>query len=138
MSLSVGQRKTGECMQDFRGLKVWQKGHALTLDVYRATMNFPKEEMYSLTSQLRRASSSIPANIAEGCGYRGDAQLVRFMQIAMGSASEVEYHLLLAKDLGFLKDKLYEQLEGAITELKRMLASFIATLKPAKTERLND
>jgi four helix bundle protein len=125
-------------VQDFRRLKVWQKGHALTLDVYKATVNFPKEEVYGLASQLRRASSSIPANIAEGCGYRGDTQLVRFMQIAMGSASEVEYHLLLAKDLGFLKYKLYEQLQSATTEVKRMLSSFIATLKPAKTERLND
>ncbi len=125
-------------MQDFRELKVWQKGHALTLDVYKATVNFPKEEIYGLTSQLRRASSSIPTNIAEGCGYRGDAQLVRFMQIAMGSASEVEYHLLLAKDLGFLKDKMYEQLNNGTIEVKRMLSSFIAKLKPAKSERLND
>lgn len=123
-------------MQDFRELKVWHKGHALTLEIYKATLHFPKEEVYGLTSQLRRASSSIPANIAEGCGYRGDAQLVRYMQIAMGSASEVEYHLLLARDLGFLKDKLYQQLEAATIEIKRMLASFIATLRPTKTEPL--
>jgi four helix bundle protein len=79
-------------MKDFRTLTVWQKAHQLTLAVYKATRGFPKEEMYGLTSQVRRASSSIPANIAEGCGRDGDAELARFFQIAMGSASELEYH----------------------------------------------
>jgi four helix bundle protein len=89
-------------MRDFRELKVWHKSHQLTLDIYTATRGFPREEVYGLTSQFRRSSASIPANIAEGCGRTGDAELARFMLIAMGSASELEYHLLLAHDLGFL------------------------------------
>lgn len=89
-------------MKDFRNLKVWEKSHQLALAVYKATSTFPRHELYGLTSQIRRACASIPANIAEGCGRSGDAELARFLQIAMGSASELEYHLLLARDLGFL------------------------------------
>jgi four helix bundle protein len=77
-------------MEAFRELKVWEKSHALTLAVYHVTKSFPKQEMYALTSQIRRASASIPANIAEGCGRNGDAELARFLLIAMGSASELE------------------------------------------------
>ena len=83
-------------MRDFRELKVWEKSHRLVLDVYGATGGFPREESYGLTAQLRRCSVSIPANIAEGCGRSGDAELGRFMLISMGSASELDYHLLLA------------------------------------------
>lgn len=97
-------------MRDFRDLQVWEKGHRLALSIYRATNNFPKEELYGLTSQLRRSAASIPANIAEGCGRSGDAELARFMQIVMGSASELEYHLLLAKDLNYLDPLSYEEL----------------------------
>ena len=86
-------------MKDFHDLKVWQKAHALTLTVYRITADFPRQEQYGLTSQLRRASSSIPANLAEGCGRNSDAEFIRFCTIAAGSASELEYHLLLAHDL---------------------------------------
>ena len=116
-------------MKDFRNLQVWEKAHALTLDVYKTTVSFPKEELYSLTSQIRRSSASIPTNIAEGCGRSGDAELARFMQIGMGSASELEYQLLLAHDLKYLDDKLYAELHEKVTEVKRMLASFIKTLK---------
>ena len=119
-------------MKDFRELKVWVKGHALTLAIYRVTRSFPSEEKYGLTSQLRRASVSIPANIAEGCGRSGDAELSRFMQIAMGSASEVEYHLLLAKDLDYLDAPGYTKLERSTLEVKRMLASFITAIRPKK------
>ena len=84
-------------VKDFRELKVWQKAHQLTLTVYQLTAAFPREELYGLTSQLRRSCSSIPANLAEGCGRNGDAEFARFCSIAMGSASEVEYHLLLAQ-----------------------------------------
>ena len=90
-------------MKDFRKLEVWEKAHALTLSVYHAADPFPREELYGLTSQIRRAAVSIPTNIAEGCGRGSEAELARFLQIAMGSASEVEYELLLARDLGFLK-----------------------------------
>ena len=89
-------------MKDFRDLKVWEKAHALTLSCYQVTKPFPREEIFGLVSQIRRASASIPANIAEGCGRRGNAELHRFLQIAMGSASELEYHLLLSRDLGHL------------------------------------
>ena len=92
-------------VKDFRELKVWQKAHELTLLVYRITTAFPREELYGLTSQLRRACSSIAANLAEGCGRSGDAEFARFCSIAMGSASELEYHPLLAKDLKLIKPK---------------------------------
>jgi four helix bundle protein len=101
----------------------------LALEVYKATATFPKTKLYGLTSQMRRACVSIPANIAEGCGRGGDAELARFLQIAMGSASELEYHLLLARDLSLLNSPDYERLTGGVTEVKRMLTSFIQKLK---------
>ncbi|MGA2722097.1 MAG: four helix bundle protein [Bryobacteraceae bacterium] len=116
-------------MKDFRDLTVWQKAHELTLAVYRTTAGFPREELYGLTSQLRRSCASIPANLAEGCGRNGDAELARFCSIAMGSASELEYHLLLAKDLKLIKPKDHEALAGRATELKRMLSGLLQTLK---------
>ena len=116
-------------MRDFRELKVWKRSHGLTLAVYKATAAFPREELYGLTSQIRRASSSVPANIAEGCGREGEMELARFLRIAAGSASELEYHLLLAKDLGMLKDSDHERLAKETTEIKRMLTSFIQKLK---------
>ncbi|MBN1964148.1 MAG: four helix bundle protein [Anaerolineae bacterium] len=108
-------------MQDFRKLKVWEQAHALTLKLYRATSGFPQEEKYGLTSQLRRAMSSIPANIAEGCGREGNAELRRFLFIAMGSASEAEYFLQLTHDLGYLGTVDYEDLNTQLTAVRRML-----------------
>jgi four helix bundle protein len=116
-------------MQDFHDLKVWQKSHCLTLTVYRATRSFPKEELYGLTSQMRRSSSSIPANIAEGCGRNGKMELARFLQIAMGSASELEYHLQLALDLKLLKEIDYRDIVKEVIELKRMLTAFLKKLR---------
>ena len=116
-------------MKNFRDLKVWKKGHELVLEVYKATAMLPKEELYGLTSQMRRASTSIPANIAEGCGRGGDGELGRFLQIAMGSASELEYHVLLAKDLQLLNDRLYKRISDQVVEVKRMLATFISKLR---------
>jgi four helix bundle protein len=120
-------------MRGFRTLQVWEKAHRLTLNVYQATARYPKEEQYSLTSQTRRACSSIAANIAEGCGRGSDADFTRFLFIAMGSASELEYHLLLAHDLHFLKDQEYETLTNGATEVKRMLASLIQKTRPVQT-----
>jgi four helix bundle protein len=94
-------------MKDFRDIKVWQKAHDLTLEIYKATRSFPKDELYTLVSQIRRASVSIPANVAEGCGRGTDSELRQFLQIAMGSASELEYHLVLARDLGYLEATLF-------------------------------
>ena len=112
-------------MKDFRDLDVWRKAHSATLAVYRATADFPKEELYGLTSQMRRCSASIPANIAEGCGRRGNGEFHRFLTIAMGSASELEYHLLLPHDLGFLSQDKFGVLTPQVQEIKKMLASLI-------------
>ena len=116
-------------MKDFRSLNVWHKAHELTLEIYKATKQFPKEELYGLTSQIRRASSSIPANIAEGCGKSSNPDFARFLQIAFGSANEVEYHLLLAKDLEILDGETYSRLESKLIEVKRMLASLIGKVR---------
>ncbi len=124
-------------MQNFRNLKVWHKAHTATLSVYRRTAAFPKNELFGLTSQMRRAAASIAANIAEGCGRDGDAELARFLQIAMGSASELEYHLLLARDLELLNVPEYNRLNQDVTELKRMLATFINSIKPERSRKRN-
>ena len=116
-------------MKDFKSLKAWSKAHELTLEVYGLTKGFPRDETFGLASQLRRACASIPANIAEGCGRSGDAELARFLIIAAGSASEVEYHLLLARDLNYLSHADYGQLGEEVNELKRMLTAFIRKLK---------
>jgi four helix bundle protein len=92
----------------FRGLQIWQRAHELTLELYRTTAAFPKDELYGLTSQIRRSASSIAANIAEGCGRDGEAELTRFRRIAAGSASELEYHLLLAFDLGIIDRRRFD------------------------------
>ena len=115
-------------MKDFRELQVWQKAHELTLAVYQITANFPREELYGLTAQLRRAGSSIAANLAEGCGRNGDAELARFCSMAMGSASELEYHLLLAHDLKLIQTKDYDALDQRAVELKRMLTALLQKL----------
>jgi four helix bundle protein len=115
-------------VRDFRELKVWDKGHRLTLAIYKSTARFPREELYGLTSQMRRSCASIPANIAEDCGRDGDAELARFLRIALGSASELEYHLLLAHDLGLLYTPDHERLTKEVTEVKRMLTSFTKKL----------
>jgi four helix bundle protein len=107
--------------KDFRELKVWQKAHLLTLAVYRLTAGFPRDEVYGLTAQLRRSSTSISANLAEGCGRSGDAELAHFCSIAMGSASELDYHLLLARDLKLLVARDYTDLAERTSEVKRML-----------------
>lgn len=116
-------------MKDFRQLKVWEKSHQLALAIYNATKEFPKEELYGLTSQIRRASMSIPTNIAEGCGRNTDADFARFLQMAMGSASETEYQIILAHDLDFLSNDSYEKLHNEVEEVKRMLASLLKTLR---------
>jgi four helix bundle protein len=116
-------------LKDFRKQKVWKKAHDLALKVYRATELFPKAELFGLTGQIRRAGVSIPANIAEGCGRDTDADFGRFLQISMGSACELEYHLLLAHDLGILPDAEFEYLSNHTIEVKQMLASFIKKLK---------
>jgi four helix bundle protein len=116
-------------MRNFRELKVWERSHRLTLEVYKPTVGFPQRELYVLTSQIRRSCASIPANIAEGCGRGGNADLARFLQIAMGSATELEYHLLLAYDLILLDASDHKRLTNEVTEMKRILTSSIRSLR---------
>jgi four helix bundle protein len=122
-------------MQDFRHLEVWQVAHSMTLRLYRETASFPQSEMYGLTSQLRRAAASIGANLAEGCGRGGDADFRRFVQIAMGSASELEYHLLLARDLGLLAPQPYQDIQEQLGSVKRMLSGLLKRLRPTADSR---
>ena len=121
-------------MKDFRELRVWQGAHQLTLSVYKATSTFPREELYGITSQIRHASSSIAANIAEGCGRRGNAEFHRFLQMASGSASELDYHLLLAHDLGFLSDTNYGSLHSSLLETRKMLTALIRRVDAERSE----
>jgi len=116
-------------MEDFKSLKVWPKAHDLTMLVYQCTRTFPKDEMYGLTSQIRRAAASVGANLAEGCGRRSDPELRRFIQIARGSASELEYHLLLSRDLQFLSADEFGDVEAKVLEVQRMLASLSQRLQ---------
>lgn len=112
-------------MKDFRTLEVWQKAHALSLAVYKNTANFPKDEKFGLTSQIRRCSVSIEANVAEGCGRGGDQELRRILYIALGSASELDCELLLARDLEFVNDSSYSALYRELRSVKAMLSTFI-------------
>jgi four helix bundle protein len=116
-------------VKDYREIKVWLRSHDLTLKLYGLTKRFPKDEQFGLTSQIRRAASSIPANIAEGCGRDGYAELKRFMNIALGSACELDYFILLAGELGYIDTTITEQLAREILEIRRMLGSFIQKLK---------
>ena len=125
-------------MKDFRDLKLWDKAHHLTLKVYKVSRDFPRDELYGLTSQIRRASVSIGANLAEGCGRGSDLDFARFLQIAMGSASETEYHLLLAYDLGFLTDERYQDLNQNIQEIKHMLVSLITKLRSTSSWKISE
>jgi four helix bundle protein len=118
-------------MQDFRKLMVWKKGHELALKAYSLTTTFPKDELYGLSSQIRRAAASIPANIAEGCGRGGNAELARFLQIALGPASELEYHFLLAHDLKHLPTPEYNLVSADVSEIKRMIVGLQRRVRSA-------
>lgn len=118
-------------MKDFRKLKVWEQAHSLILDVYRLTKSFPKDELYGLSSQMRRCGGSIGANIAEGCGKRGNGEFQRFLQIASGSASELDYHFLLSRDLGYLPEAEYRRVAESLLKLRRMLTSLLTKVEAA-------
>jgi four helix bundle protein len=126
-------------VKDFKELRVWSKAHELTMLVYKLTRAFPRDEVYGLTSQVRRSAASIGANIAEGCGRRSDGEMARFLQIARGSASETEYHLLLAKDLGFLQQSDFQTAEQSVVAVQRMLTALVQKVQPrgrkSKTEQ---
>src|SRR5271167_295217 len=108
-------------MKDFRRLMVWEKAHALALRIYRSTATFPREELYGITSQMRRCSASVAANISEGCGRTGNGEFHRFLNTAAGSASELEYFLLLAHDLKFISTETYEKLQADVLECNECL-----------------
>jgi four helix bundle protein len=116
-------------MQDFKKLKVWQKSHTLAVAVYECTRAFPKEELYGLTSQMRRASVSISANISEGCGRDTANEYLHFLQIAKGSASELENYLLLCNAIGFLSTKETDRLQSLLTEIQKMLFAMLKNLR---------
>jgi four helix bundle protein len=116
-------------MQDYKKLKVWEYSHKLTVSIYKMTLLFPKEELFALTSQLRRATSSIPANIAEGCGRKTQIDFARFLNIALGSANETSYFLLLVKDIGYIKEEIYLKYDNEIEKIKAMLISLISKAK---------
>ena len=115
-------------MKDYRQLRVWQHGHALATACYRLSQSFPRHELFGLTSQLRRACASVPADIAEGCGRRGDAELRRFLNIALGSACETDYYILLAHDLGYIDEARWSALATEALELRKMLGALIQKL----------
>jgi four helix bundle protein len=126
--------ENGGLMQDFRKLQVWEKAHQFTITLYAVTQQFPREELYGLVSQMRRCSVSIPSNLAEGCGRNSSAELARFSEIAMGSASELEYQLLLSCDLGYLDYATYERLDHDLNDVKRMLNRFIQRLRQTNND----
>ena len=104
---------------------MWEKSHELALSVYHLTTSFPKEELYGLVSQLRRSAASIPSNIAEGCGRNTQSQMAYFLNISLGSASELEYQILLAKDLNFINDSVYHEQTEQVHTINRMLTSLL-------------
>ena len=122
-------------MKDFKDLRVWSKAHAMTIGVYKTTKDFPREELFGITSQMRRAASSIGANIAEGTGRRSDGELTRYLHIARGSAAELEYHLLLARDLDLLSTVKFDLLNGQVDEVQRMLTSLIQQVQPIERRK---
>ena len=122
-------------MGDSRKLDVFARAHRLTLDIYSATHRYPQDEMFGLSSQTRQAAASIGSNLAEGSGRESDRELARFTPIALGSASELEYHLLLARDLGFLAPTDWTNLDDEVRRVPRMLASLDASRPQPATAR---
>jgi four helix bundle protein len=111
-------------MRNFLNLEIWKRSHLLTLKIYKITKYFPKEEMFGLTSQMRRSSSSIPTNIAEGCGRNSNPQLGNFLQIASGSCSELQYQIILSKDLFYITEEVFNELHTDAIEVRRMIFGY--------------
>lgn len=139
MSIVVGSQKSEvrnqiflSDMRDFKELAVWKRSHELTLEIYRVTQKFPREEVFGQVSQIRRAAASIPTNIAEGCGRQTTAEFANFLNIASGSASEVEYEILLAKDIGYLTNEQYERFTKEIREIRSMLSTYMNKVRATK------
>jgi four helix bundle protein len=120
-------------MQDYRKLEVWRKAHQLTLFVYKVTQSFTANEQYNLTSQMRRAAYSIPMNIAEGCGKASKPDFARYLDISMGSASELDYQLLLAHDLNYLEEQIHEKMHAQLSVIRKMLSNLSKSVRSPKT-----
>ena len=124
-------------VRNYRELEVWEKSHKLTLELYTLSRRFPKEEVYGLTSQMRRAAVSIGANLAEGSGRRTSAELARFVRIAMGSASELDYHLLLCRDFEFISNEQYDRTVRELVRIRKMLSSLLTSIEAQIQGRAN-
>ena len=111
-------------MRDFKKLQIWQRSHQLVLDTYKATNSFPRSEQFGLTRQIRRCAVSIPSNIAEGCGKESNSEFARYLRIAMGSASELEYQVILSNDLEYIPSGTFKSLDDEVTQLKKMLVAY--------------
>lgn len=116
-------------MKNFMDLQIWHRSHQLTLEIYKLTQTFAKSELYGLTSQMRRSASSVPTNIAEGCGRSTDGDFARFLDHSMGSASELEYQLILSHDLGYIPTSSFETASSELVEIKKMLNAFLQRLR---------
>lgn len=116
-------------MKDFKELIIWQRSHKLTLSIYNLSKSFPREEIYGLTSQMLRSAASIPTNIAEGTGRNTDPDFNRFLVLAMGSAAELEYQLILSKDLGYCNLAEFESLTNELIEIRKMINAFIQKIQ---------
>jgi four helix bundle protein len=111
-------------MRNFLNLEIWKKSHQLTLKIYKTTKHFPKEETFGLTSQMRRSSSSIPTNIAEGCGRNSNPQLANFLQIVSGSCSELQYQIILSKELSYITEEVFYELHADVIDVRRMIFGY--------------
>lgn len=116
-------------MKNFKELLIWQRSHQLVLNIYSITKSFPKDELFGLTSQMRRSSASIPTNIAEGCGRNSDAEMNRFLIVAQGSAAELEYQIILSKDLSYISTEIFDTLSLELTEIRKMINTFSQKIK---------
>ncbi len=125
-------------MSDYKKLKVWEDAHKFTIDIYNITQKFPNNEQYGLTAQIRRSASSIPTNIVEGSGQLNNGNLIRFLGIAKGSAFETEYQLLLAKDLKYINEKDYDELNEKIQKIISMLTNLIKSLRSRQQTNKNN
>lgn len=115
-------------MRNFLNLKIWKRSHLFTLKIYNITKSFPREEVFGLSSQMRRSSSSIPTNIAEGCGRNTNPQFIHFLNIASGSCSEIQYQLILSKDLTYISEEAFEELHSEIIEIRKMIYHYASKL----------
>ena len=115
-------------MRNFLNLEIWKRSHELTLEIYKNTKNFPREELFGLTSQIRRSASSIPTNIAEGCGRNSNPQLSNFLQIATGSCSELQYQIILSKDLSYINEQVFNHLQSDVIDIRRMIYGYSGKL----------